>query len=101
MKIVMVIGLGLAAATASAEQPWITDADYPPQLAQERKEGLTEVEVVFGPDGRPSRCSVVKFSGTGVLDATVCRVLFRRARVQPGEPRVQIVRHKWTAPALR
>ena len=99
MKIAIIIGL--VAAPASIEQSWITDADYPAQLVQDRKEGLTEVELEFRPEGRPSRCSVVKSSGTGLLDATVCRTLFRRARVKPGEPRIRIIQHKWTAPALR
>jgi outer membrane biosynthesis protein TonB len=99
MKILILAGLAFGTAAAAVEQPLITSADYPPQLLKERKEGLSEVELVFGADGRPTRCTMLKSSGVGLQDATVCRTLFRRARAKAREPRVQTFRHHWTAAA--
>ncbi len=81
--------------------PWISAADYPAALAQTRPEGITEVRLTFNPAGRVTGCAVTRSSGAALLDATTCRLGQRRARAKAGEPRVQIVRHRWAAPRAR
>lgn len=91
----------VSTASAEADRIWIFEPDYPAALVQQGKAGLVEVALVFDHDGRLSSCTVLKSSGTALLDATTCRILHRRARVKAGEPRAQTYRHRWVPPSSR
>lgn len=62
---------------------WITDADYPVPAMERDKDGLVDVELSVGPDGRVSGCTVIETVGDANLDATTCRLLSERARFAP------------------
>lgn len=83
----------------SPRMPWISVMDYPAALVQAKPQGVTEVQLRFDPAGSLTSCTLVSSSGSGLLDATTCRLSFRRARAKPGEPRIQVHKHKWVAPA--
>lgn len=57
--------------------------DYPSEALRLGQEGLTEVALTIGEDGRVKRCSLTKSSGSTALDVTTCRILQTRARFEP------------------
>lgn len=65
--------------------------DYPADAIRKEEQGEVRFVLSVSPEGRPTNCRVMQSSGSDSLDATTCRVLQRRARLDParnaqGEP---------------
>jgi protein TonB len=88
-------------AAASERLPWITPMDYPAALAASRPQGIVQVRLTFGGNGRVTGCEILKSSRSSILDSTTCALSQRRGRAKAGAPRVQVLSHRWTAPAPR
>lgn len=80
----------------------IRNSDYPREAGEAGEGGTVGVRFVVEPDGRVSRCSVTRSSGSRVLDDTTCRLIVERFRYTPsfdpaGRPvRATIVQnHSW------
>lgn len=93
-------GSSAASAPAAGSLPrWISDEDYPMQARSAGVEGTVRLALEFGSDGRLTRCTTLASSGSSLLDATVCRILMRRARVRPDQPRTHVYEHQWRLPS--
>lgn len=57
--------------------------DYPLRELHRGVEGDVGYNLVIGPDGRVSDCTVTASSGSRALDAATCRILQSRARYSP------------------
>jgi TonB family protein len=90
-----------ALAQATSLPSWITDDDYPHSALPAGIQGMTRLQLEFGPDGRLVACTKLASSGSSLLDATACRILMRRARVRPDQPRSHVYEHEWRLPPLR
>lgn len=82
----------------------IKDSDYPRALWEAGIGGTLETRIDVGADGRVSRCTVTKSSGTPTLDALTCRIITQRFRYAPahdeqGRPEADYVEgtHVWAA----
>jgi TonB family protein len=90
----------LVAATPPTLPPGFTfsDDDYPIDARRAEEQGAVRFDVAVGADGRPTRCTVVKSSGSQRLDKQSCDIFMRRARYTPatddaGLPVAGTVRH--------
>ena len=99
LAIALALMSGGEAAGPGARIPWISPMDYPAALSQSRPHGTTEVQLTFNAAGRVTGCTVVKSSGTALLDSTTCRLAQARGRARAGEARVRVFKHYWAAPA--
>jgi protein TonB len=61
----------------------ISPADYPASLAGRPKPGPVSVLLTVGPNGRVTRCDILRSSGAAALDAATCRLLASRSRFIP------------------
>ncbi|MEA3000036.1 MAG: periplasmic protein TonB [Sphingomonadales bacterium] len=86
------IGLAIAGMLAAAvEGPiprsnlkaLIGPADYPASLAGRPRPGPVSVLLTVGPNGRVTRCDILRASGAAALDAATCRLLVSRSRFTP------------------
>jgi protein TonB len=60
------------------------DGDYPPPALRRREQGTTRFRLtVGGGDGRVTNCSVIRSSGSSMLDTATCRIMRQRARFTP------------------
>ena len=66
---------------------YISSEDYPAGPLRSKIQGTTGVELTISVAGRVSACSVVKTSGNGELDWTVCRLAQQRFVFQPARDR--------------
>jgi protein TonB len=57
--------------------------DYPAAAIRTREEGLVAVRLEVAPMGRVTACRIVSSSGSAMLDATTCRILYARAKFHP------------------
>jgi protein TonB len=80
----------------------IRDSDYPTAAGEEGLGGTVGVRFVVEPDGRVSRCSIDRSSGSPILDDRTCALIVERFRYDPsrdpdGRPvRATIVQnHSW------
>ncbi len=80
----------------------IRDSDYPREAGEEGIGGTVGVRFVVEPDGRVSRCSIERSSGSPALDDRTCALIVQRFRYDPsrdpeGRPvRATIVQnHTW------
>jgi TonB family protein len=83
--------------------------DYPDAALRAGEQGDVELQLVVAPEGRVISCTVLKSSGSPVLDSSSCRLLVRRARFWPAldnesRPIASTVRHvlkwrMWASPA--
>lgn len=80
----------------------IRGSDYPSGAGEEGVGGTVGVRFVVEPDGRVSRCSVDRSSGSPILDDRTCALIVERFRYEPsrdpdGRPvRATIVQnHSW------
>ncbi|UVO52190.1 energy transducer TonB [Sphingomonas sp. SUN019] len=81
----------------------ISDRDYPEAAADAGNSGTVEVRYVVATDGRVPECSVVRSSGSAILDETTCRLIRERFRFKPsrdvsGRPVASVIvqNHIWT-----
>lgn len=81
----------------------IRDADIPPALRGAAFSGTSRVEVAVGTQGEVTACRTLHSSGSNVLDALTCRLIFERFRFRPaldrrGRPRPDtiIYEQEWT-----
>jgi TonB family protein len=58
---------------------FLTDEDYPDEAIRNGEQGEVEFRLDIGVDGRVSGCSVVRSSGSAILDAATCRIMSERA----------------------
>ncbi|QIG79900.1 energy transducer TonB [Stakelama tenebrarum] len=63
----------------------IGKADYPTAARRAGDEGVTVVRFTIGTNGRVTNCSVVRSSGSSLLDSTTCDLIERRFRYSPAE----------------
>lgn len=61
---------------------WATNDDYPAAAMREGREGSTTFRAVVDPQGKVSKCEIVKSSGHADLDASTCALVQRRARFE-------------------
>jgi TonB family protein len=76
----------VAAATAvpvASTSSWIRDEDYPQQAIDRSADGIVEVELNVGQDGKPTNCTVIKPALEESLNSTSCQLLIDRARFLP------------------
>ena len=76
--------------------------DYPPEAAKNHWQGMVQLDLTVGTDGRVMGCAAVHSSGYQVLDDATCKVLERRALFKPavnsaGDP---VVDHVLTPPIV-
>lgn len=70
-------------ARALPSGPIFTEADYPKQAADNREEGIVGFRLTIGPSGRIADCTILRSSGSALLDQATCRLLVKRARFKP------------------
>ena len=87
---------------------YVSDADYPASARRAGIEGRVDLRLRVSAAGRVTRCTVIRSSGSQVLDTTACRVLHARARFFPATNRrgravAGFVNHgvRWTLPRRR
>ena len=81
-------GGGSGPATRSRRtKGFISTEDYPKGPLRAKVEGTTGVELTISAAGRVTGCAVVKSSGNGELDSTVCRLAQQRFQFQPAKDR--------------
>jgi protein TonB len=80
----------------------IRNSDFPRDALRVGEEGALTTRYTVGVDGRVTECTVVRSSGSAVLDATTCRLIrerfrFRPARDAQGRPRSDTIleEHEW------
>lgn len=85
---------------------YFSPQDYPAVALQARAQGIVEVALVVGPNGRVSNCVVTRSSRSPALDHATCRILMSRARYTPalnaaGQPMMGRDRERivWHLPA--
>ncbi|MEA3063179.1 MAG: periplasmic protein TonB [Sphingomonadales bacterium] len=61
----------------------ISPEDYPASLVGHRPSGPVSVLLTVGPNGRVSRCDILRSSGAAALDSATCRLMVSRARFVP------------------
>jgi TonB family protein len=61
----------------------ISNQDYPAAAIRAGEQGIVEIRLTVGPNGRVSGCTVVASSGSSILDSTTCQLITRRFRYQP------------------
>jgi TonB family protein len=61
----------------------VGDDDYPIQALQEGAQGTTILRMMVGADGRVSACTVLRTSGSRILDDRACRIYVREGRFRP------------------
>lgn len=94
-------------ARATATLPSLfSDGDYPVAAVRARQEGAVDFRLDITPQGRVGGCTIVRSSGSALLDATTCRLIRTRARFIPardtkGRPAPDTVtgRVRWALPA--
>lgn len=68
----------------------ISDADYPDEAKRNGVEGVTNMLITVGTDGRISACTIRWSSGSLLLDERSCAIAVERFRFTPatrgGEP---------------
>lgn len=65
----------------------ITPRDYPRALREAGIGGRVGVLFGVGPDGRVTRCAVIRSSGVPDLDSLTCRLIQQRFRYRPSTDR--------------
>jgi TonB family protein len=71
------------ATTPTTPLSWFDLNDYPTKAFEREWQGMTNFDVVVGPDGRPTDCKIAKSSGYEMLDRQACWVAMKRARFTP------------------
>ena len=61
----------------------LRDSDYPRGIGEQGVQGLVSVRFLVGTAGRVTDCTITRSSGSGVLDATTCRLIEQRFRYAP------------------
>ena len=61
----------------------IRDSDYPRGMPEDGRSYTVRVKFIVGVDGRLSRCTVMKPSGSPVLDGAICGLMINRLRFRP------------------
>lgn len=74
---------GAAATPPRVVSGTIGEADYPRAALRGAVSGASEVRVAIAPDGAPTGCSVVRSSGSALLDQRACAILTTRFRYEP------------------
>lgn len=57
--------------------------DYPSEALAKHQQGISNVRLLIGVDGRARYCGVVESSGSKALDAKTCEIYVKRARYEP------------------
>jgi TonB family protein len=90
---ILLLGLS-AAAAAKPQKPeptralanlasYVSDSDYPDEAIRKHEQGTVSFLLDVGSDGKPTSCSIVRSSGSSILDTTTCRIMTERPRFQP------------------
>jgi protein TonB len=75
--------------------------EYPDAAVREGVQGTLIARLTVSPEGRVSDCSVIKSSGSSVLDGFACRIL-RRAKFSPAiDSNGHAVSDTFTTPTIR
>lgn len=61
----------------------ISNRDYPASALRDRAEGASVVDILVGPDGRVTGCTVIESAGHSALDFVTCSLVQRRFRFVP------------------
>ena len=61
----------------------MSDSDYPMKAKRFGLQGIVQMAITVGPDGRISRCAIHRSSGTPELDARSCAIATERFRFHP------------------
>lgn len=61
----------------------ITNDDYPAAAIRREEEGAVTARLTVGRDGRVTGCTIIRSSGSAVLDSTTCQLAVRRFRFDP------------------
>lgn len=89
---------------------WVTNADYPPDMARAYQPGLVEFRLSIDPAGKVTACHVQQSTNPESFNTAVCKAMMRRARFEPardrdGEPIASyyqnVVRFQIWSPAAR
>lgn len=62
---------------------WLTPSDYPRDLLAEGKQGMVQVRLSVGPDGRPTQCHIQQSTRPVGFEEAVCKGLMRKSRFEP------------------
>ena len=73
----------VVAASPTTPLPWLKLDDYPTWAFAREWEGVTAMELLVAPDGKPASCTVIQSSGLKMLDHRACSVAKARARFSP------------------
>ena len=57
--------------------------DYPAEAVRNEEQGTVQAELSVDPQGRVSRCRIIRSSGHATLDQATCQILQRRATFLP------------------
>jgi TonB family protein len=83
----------------------ISTSDYPERARRDGAEGAVAAQLVVGTEGRVTGCSILRSSGSAVLDSATCKLFTDRFRYEPaldsqGNPIVDTVQQtvNWMLP---
>lgn len=62
---------------------WMSPSDYPTGLLRKGMQGLVQVRISVGTDGKPTQCHIQKSTRPQGFDDAVCDALMRKARFDP------------------
>lgn len=62
---------------------WMSSSDYPTGLLRKGMQGLVQVRLSVGTDGKPTQCHIQKSTRPQGFDDAVCDALMRKARFDP------------------
>lgn len=64
-----------------------TLSDYPNAAQRADEQGTVFVRLLVAPTGRAQRCTIIRTSGSSLLDGTTCAVFLKRTRFKPARGR--------------
>jgi TonB family protein len=73
----------------------IFQINYPSRALREELEGTVTFSIVWGADGRPTSCTVIRSSGHLVLDDAACKGSMMWGRKPKGAPDIQEFDHQF------
>ncbi|WP_284126509.1 energy transducer TonB [Parerythrobacter aestuarii] len=83
----------------AAIQPerWVQTYDYPARALREELEGVVTVRMEVSTSGRATGCTIIRSSGSNLLDERTCVILTRHARFDPPtDTEGQPIEGSWT-----
>lgn len=76
-------GLTVRAQPATKPASWMTDADYPRNMAERRMRGIVNFRLMIDAEGSVTACHIQQSTRPAEFDEAVCKGLMSRAKFKP------------------